>query len=299
MSEPAPITKPLEEMTKAELFEIAQQREIPGRYDMNKEALFKAVEEALTAPTEPAPPPSEGEATEEGEEPAEGEEVDGEAEATNPVNEKPDAELEKTSDTKAAEPVVDPAVLAAQRGALEAELLKGAQEREAKLRETEAAEEARKRLELRALEEKKQADAAAAHAAGLLTEDDKLMILRASSEELEGLLGDSPPEFVRVAVTAEVERRKLVKKSRETRALVKSPHKQFKITGNTRLLPSGLPNMRYVTPTAYVTSLPVGSLVTPLAHDLLHVQDQGFTWEEVKGIEHGEDQLGNRTSVAK
>jgi hypothetical protein len=276
----APITKPLEEMNRDELFALAQEREIPGRYDMKKADLLKALEEELTKPE------SDSEADGDSEEEGDGE---GDADAepkTNPENPKP-------SETPPADP--DPAQ---EKAALEAQLLKDAQDRETKLRQEEAAELDRQAQDAQARSEKKRADDEAAHAAGLLTEEDKLEIVRSTDAQLAEALkpvadGEQPlPDFVRVALEAEVARRANVKKTAAAKALVKSPTRQFRITG-------GPKDMRYVTPTAYVTTLPVGSIVSPLAHDMVHVQEQGFTWEPVVGIELGEDQLGNKTSTAK
>lgn len=272
MAEPlAPITKPLEEMTRPELLSLATERKIVGRFDMKKEELLHALEEELTKPVET---PTELK--------------------TNPVNEKPE-ELTAASDTQPPDPGTDAAKLKAQNAELEAQLVKDAEARERQSRNDEAIEKARKAQEAQAVAEKKAADAAAAHAAGQLTEDDRVTILRASDKELADLLADEedpPADFVRVALVAEVARRKSATKQAQAKALVKSPNKQYRIT-------KGPPGMRYVTPTSYVTTLPVGSIVSPLAHDMAHVQAQGFEWEPMAGLELTEDQLGNRTSIAK
>jgi hypothetical protein len=56
-----------------------------------------------------------------------------------------------------------------------------------------------------------------------------------------------------------------------------------------------------VTKEGYTTTLPIGSIVSPLTHDLGHVQAQGFEWEPVAAVQHEEDQMGvvRSTAVAK
>ncbi len=271
MAEPfTPITKPLEEMTKAELFEIAQERQIPGRYDMHKDQLLKAVEEALTAPeTDPAPAPG-------GEEGGDGDEDDGEIGELDPEDQDALNEQPEEGDGKGVEPPTNPdnpkpsAPPAADDAAAHL----------AKVAEQQA-------------REKVAADRAAAHANGQLTEEDRVAILRAPKGDLKEMVDDSAtPEFARVAIKAELERREAVAKHHAAKSLMKSPLKQYRIT-------KGPSNMRYVTPSMFVTTLPIGSIVSPLAHDLAHVQAQGFEWEEVKGVEIREDQLGNQVSTAK
>lgn len=318
MAQPfTPITKPLEEMTKTELFEIAQERQIPGRHDMTKAALFEAVQEALTAPeTDPAPPLEE---TPDGTEPLSPEAQDalngGDADSeddldkavaevfgeganerelpTNPTNENPSA-------PPAAPTAEELAAQADARAELERGLLADAAAREQKERELEAQRQAdaaqqRAVAEARAQELREQAEAArvAAHAAGLLTDQDRLDLMKADEDDLKDLAEDpTTPAFIREGIQQEMARRVRQATLDNAKRMMRSPHKQFKITGG----PQG---MRYVTPTAYVTTLPLGSVVTPLAYDLKHVAQQGFTWEEIAGVEIVEDQLGNQVSAAK
>jgi hypothetical protein len=141
--------------------------------------------------------------------------------------------------------------------------------------------------------ERKEAERAAAHAAGKLTEDDRVAVLRAPDRALQELVDDpAVPDFVRSAVVAEQARRKEGAKIQAARLLMQSPEKQFKITGG----PAG---MRYVTKTAYSTTLQLGCVVSPVSYDLVHVAEQGFTWEEIEGIEITRDQLGFQISTAK
>ncbi len=168
MAEPfTPITKPLEEMTKAELFEIAQERQIPGRYDMHKDQLLKAVEEALTAPeTEPAPAPG-------GEEGVDGDEDDGEIGELDPEDQDALNEQPEEGDGKGVEPPTNPdnpkpsAPPAADDAAAHL----------AKVAEQQA-------------REKVAADRAAAHANGQLTEEDRVAILRAPKGDLKEMVDD-------------------------------------------------------------------------------------------------------------
>ncbi len=300
MAKPFPPTKPLAEMTKDELFELAQEHQIPGRHDMKKADLLAAVEEALTAPD--IEPTAEGEA--DGTEPfapsgeADTEEGDPSADSQDELNEEGpqggDAELDpKPEESKGP---ADPAELAALEASLQADAkLREQQEREAEQAKLAADEEARRVADAVALEasEKIAADRAAAHAAGQLTDDDRRDLMRAPADALEDLLEDETvPQFVQDGVRAEQERRKRQATLDNATRLMQSPNKQFKIV-------SGPAGMRYVTPTAYVTTLPVGSIVTPLAYDLKHVAEQGFTWEPIKGVEIREDQLGNQVSTAK
>lgn len=313
MAEPfTPITKPLEDMTKAELFEIAQERQIPGRHDMTKAALFEAVQEALTAPTtEPAPAPDGTESlspdaqdalNEEG--PPSDEDLDkaitevfgegADAETpTNPTNENPSA-------PPAAPTAEELAAAADARAELERGLLADATERERLEREQEAErqEEAERQRSVaiarqRELDEQRAAARVAAHAAGQLTDEDRLDLMKADPDMLKEIAEDpGAPEFVKEGVRQELTRRERQATLDNAKRLMRSPNKQFKIT-------AGPVGMRYVTKTAYVTTLPLGSILSPLAYDLQHVAQQGFTWEEIKGVEVTEDQLGNQVSQAK
>lgn len=317
MAQPhTPISKPLEEMTKSELFEIAQERQIPGRHDMTKAALFEAVQEALTAPeTDPAPPLEE---TPDGTEPLspdaqdalnESDASDGDDEldkavaevfgdgadrepATNPTNENPSAPPAPTAEELAA--------AAASRAELERGLLADAAAREQAERELEAqrqAEAAQQRALAHAREQelREQAEAArvAAHAAGQLTDQDRLDLMQADKDDLKDLADDpTTPAFIREGIEQELARRARQETLDNAKRMMRSPLKQFKINGG----PQG---MRYVTKTAYVTTLPLGSVLSPLSYDLSHVAQQGFTWDEIDGVEVTEDQLGNQVSIAK
>lgn len=321
MAQPfTPITKPLEEMTRTELFEIAQERQIPGRHDMTKAALLKAVEEAVTAPepkseTEPAPPLEETDGTEplagpgDGSEEGDDEDSDDDQDALNDEDgdededgeseegdEDEEAAPETNRDPKPQPPAADPNELAL----MEQALLEDAKAREAKTLEDErlsreAAEQARlvENARLKEQREKADADRLAAHAAGQLTEEDRLDLMRADADDLVDLLdAEDTPEFVKAGIRVEQERRKQTAKLNNATKLMQSPHKQFKIT-------AGPKDFRYVTPTSYVTTLPLGSIVSPLSYDLKHLAEQGFEWEQIKGVQLGEDQLGNQTSAAK
>jgi len=293
-----PTTKPLEEMTKDELFAEAQRLEIPGRYDMKKAELLAAVEEVLTAPPKAAEGPdaesSGPDATVETGDPAGGG-AGPDSEATNPVNEKP--EKSEANDTQPPDPESDAAALAAQNAELEAKLIADAQERERKEREDEANAEAKRAREAQQAAEAKEAARAAAHAAGQLTEDDRVRIMRADDHDLLEIAAQTKDDpkwhFVYVAVLQEQERRvNVAKQGAASRQLMQSPDAQFKIT-------AGPKDMRYVSPSAYVTTLPLGCIVSPLTHDMQHLQQQGFEWAPIAGVQLGEDQLGNPVSVAQ
>lgn len=311
MSKPfAPITKPLADMTKDELFELAQERQIPGRHDMKKADLLAAVEEALTAPeTEPAPPPEGQDGTEPfAPSPAdqdalnEAEPQDDSEPKTKPENLKPEPLVDaKPEDATDPDPEKAAAALVAGRAELEASLRADAQAREKLEREAEQArmqeaQQARREADAKLAEQRAKvaADRAAAHAAGQLTDDDRRDLMRASDGDLDAILleGDTP-EFVRVAVKEEQARRKRQEKlDSAKRTMRTSPTRQFKIT-------SGPAGMRYVTPSAFSTTLPLGSIVSALSYDLKHVAEQGFEWEPIAGVEISEDQLGNQVSAAK
>lgn len=277
------LDKPLEEMNKTELFAVADELKIPGRYDMNKAQLLAALEEALTNP-EPA---AEGEdaLVDAGEELEGTDGADGDR-PTSPSNPPP-----------AEDPIAAAAAAAKERTELEAKLVADAEERErteqaqAKVDRELAETQARERSD----EEKRARETARreAHANNQLHEDDRLTIMRADTAQLESLLLDvNFPAFMGDAVKVELAARKKRAEATEHKRLQRSPNKQFKIT-------SGPAGMRYVTKEAYSTTLPLGSIITPLAYDLQHVADQGFTWEMIAGVELSEDQMGNPVSVAK
>lgn len=285
------ITKPLGEMSKTELFEIADELKIAGRYDMNKAQLLAAVEEALTAPDEPEP----------------AKEVDGEqgqpsadtpdpSAPTNPLNDKP--EEPKPEEPK--EPI-DLAAVAKVQGAerteLEARLLAEAQERERETREAE--EKAERERQVRDAEIRMQAarqreeERRVAHANNRLHEDDTTAIMRADEEKLRVVLQDPQlPHFIAEAIRGELTARAARAEQAEMSRLQRSPEKQFKVTKGPAL-------MRYVSKDGFVTTLPMGSLLTPLTHDLAHVASQGFEWQEIEGVELSRDQLGNLVSTAR
>lgn len=284
---PDEINKPLEDMTRDELFAIAQEKKIPGRYDMKKDELLRAVEEALTAP--------EGEGGTEEARADLGGEVTGIIARIAEEDRDLLSKLANGGELSDGEPdTLPPSPGSAEaNGELERQLMADANAREEVIRQEEEATKRQHEIDAQLVTEKAAADRAAAHAAGQLTEQDRLDILRADDGDLQSILADPDvPEFILTAVRAEVARRLQVAKQAKTKQLMKSPNKQFKIKAG----PAG---MRYVSPSSYVTTLPVGSIVSPLTHDLLHVEAQGFEWEEMIGVELTTDQLGNQVSTAK
>jgi hypothetical protein len=56
---------------------------------------------------------------------------------------------------------------------------------------------------------------------------------------------------------------------------------------------------RYVGRDGFITTLPVGSMCTPLTHDLAHVRSQGIELQRLSELEIKLDQMGNQISVLK
>ncbi len=280
-----PIDKPLAEYSKTELFSFANERKIRGRYDMSKDELIAALEEALTAPDEPEPTTDAPEVSEEDPEVLE----DLEAKAAEVIE-----SLAPVADTEPPTPPTDEE-LAAERRALEASLFEAAGRREREREAQERAAEERKAIEAQQALVKREADRAAARAAGIVTDEDRTAIMGATDLQLEELLTegvegdeDNPPlpDYLRVVVVAEMDRRRRVREAEAAKLRLTSEVEQYRVTGGTAK------GMVYVTPTGYSTTLPVGAIVGPLTHDLEHVKAQGFVWEPLKAVEHSETQLG-------
>lgn len=116
-----------------------------------------------------------------------------------------------------------------------------------------------------------------------LSQDELRKIVAAKTEQLEMILGDQDlPGYLRTAVETEVQQRRDKVLAHQRQAASESEIERWQV----------IKGGRYVTKEAYVTTLPVGSVVTPYTHDLAHVRQQGIVLERIQGVITTADQLG-------
>ena len=292
--------KTLEEMKHPEILEVAELLQITGRHSMKKAALLEAVQAGLAALANPSstpasdtePPSSEANPTDPP--PAGGDQGDEDGER---ITQPPDPVEEEAAEAAQAR------ALAAEREQLEAELVRAAEEKQRQEEAREAAEReeaerqrvaaAGRRSGKASAEERAKAEArAAAHARGELTDEDWADIRSASTEDLAQLLVDAEvPGFVLAAVREEHDKRKRREQLEIQRKAFTSPVEQYRIT-------SGPNGMRFVVD-GYVTTLPEGSIVGPLTHNMGEVRAQGFAWERLTEVVHKVDQMGVLSSTTR
>jgi type IV secretory pathway VirB10-like protein len=286
--------KSLEEMKHPEVLELAELLQITGRHSMKKVALLEAVQAGLASLANPSSAPA-----------SDTEPPSSEATPTDPppagdeggerITQPPNPDEEETAEAAQARAL-------AERKRLEGELVLAAEENQRQEAERQREEEEAERQRTAAAsrkrgakdaEERARAEArAAAHARGELTDEDWSDIRSASTNDLAQLLVDGDaPSFVLTAVREEHDKRKRREQLEIQRKAFMSPVEQYRITGG----PNG---MRFVVD-GYVTTLPLGSIVGPLTHNMSEVRSQGFTWELLAEVVHSIDQMGVTSSTTR
>lgn len=252
-------TKPLEQMTKAELYEVATEIDLVGRKALNRDELEAAVRAALLERAEaegaggelpelPNLPAESGADT--GEESEEGEEGDlevpesnigdGSEEGDDEIGDDDELELEAGANETVVPPTERDPLASIDGGVLLPPELTPTDEQLRKIR----------------------------HA------DSSALVLAAVDQEI--------PEFLRVPIRAELERRKEEDRQRAAQAALRSEIKQYRVTKGGR----------FVTNTGYITQLPENSVLSHMTHDLHEVAKQGIEFEPLRESFMGETPLG-------
>ncbi len=114
-------------------------------------------------------------------------------------------------------------------------------------------------------------------------------ITAGKTDQLELILEDDLEPYLRVAIEAELNARRSKARAEQEAQEAQSALVRWRVVRGGR----------YVTKDAYVTTLPVGSVITELTHDLEHVKRQGIELARIETLSTERDQLGNPITVMR
>ncbi len=122
------------------------------------------------------------------------------------------------------------------------------------------------------------------------TQEQARKIFAARTDQLEGLVADPKlAPHLRALVVQELGSRTEKARAAAAHQSAVGPVDRFKVVAGGR----------FITRDGFVTELPVGSVITPLTHDLDYVRKQGIQLEPARAVGVGYDQLGNQRSEVR
>lgn len=123
-----------------------------------------------------------------------------------------------------------------------------------------------------------------------LTVEEGRKIMHASEDQLAAVVqAPNLEEYKRKAIENELRRRAAKRKADEEALQAQTPIERWRVSKGGR----------YVGKDGFITTLPVGSLVTPLTHDLAHVRQQKIELERCESVTVQLDQLGRPVSEVR